>query len=59
MNLFILWEKFYVWRVSNPCYLIVSLQMKTENVSDRSNNISVSTELQNVMARHGTDEKAI
>ena len=33
--------------------------MKTENVSDRSNNISVSTGLQNVMDRYGTDQKAI
>ena len=33
--------------------------METENVSDRSNNISVSTGLQNVMDRYGTDQKAI
>ena len=45
--------------LSNLYYLIVSLQMETENVSDRSNNISVSTGLQNVMDRYGTDEKAI
>ena len=33
--------------------------METENVSDRSKNISVSTGLQNVMDRYGTDQKAI
>ena len=33
--------------------------METENVSDRSNNISVSIGLQNVMDRCGTDQKAI
>ena len=33
--------------------------METENVSDRSNNISVSIGLQNVMDRYGTDQKAI
>ena len=33
--------------------------METENVSDRSNNISVSTGLQNVMDRYGTNQKAI
>ena len=33
--------------------------METENLSDRSNNISVSTGLQNVMDRYGTDQKAI
>ena len=38
---------------------IVSLQMETGNVSVRSNNISVSTGLQNVMDRYGTDQKAI
>ena len=32
--------------------------METENVSDRSNNISVSIGLQNVMDRCGTDQKA-
>ena len=45
--------------LSNLYYVIVSLQMETENVSDRSNNISVSTGLQNVMDRYGTDQKAI
>ena len=45
--------------LSNLYYLIVSLQMETENVADRSNNISVSIGLQNVMDRHGTDQKAI
>ena len=45
--------------LSNLYYLIVSLQMETENVSDRSNNISVSIGLQNVMDRYGTDQKAI
>ena len=33
--------------------------METENVTDRSNNISGSTGLQNVMDRYGTDQKAI
>ena len=33
--------------------------METENVSDRSNNISFSIELQNVMDRYGMDQKAI
>ena len=33
--------------------------METGNVSDRSNNISVSIGLQNVMDRNGTDQKAI
>ena len=59
MNLLTWWESWYVWRVSNLYYLIVSLKMETENVSDRSNNISVSIELQNVMNRYGTDQKAI
>ena len=33
--------------------------METENVLDRSNKISVFIGLQNVMARYGTDQKAI
>ena len=33
--------------------------METGNMSDRSNNISVSIGLQNVMDRYGTDQKAI
>ena len=33
--------------------------METENVPDRSNNITVSTGLQNVMDCYGTDQKAI
>ena len=33
--------------------------METENVSDRSNNISVSIALHNVMDRYETDQKAI
>ena len=44
--------------LSNLYYLIVSLQMETKNVSDQSN-ISISTGLQNVMDRYGTDQKAI
>ena len=43
----------------NNLYLIVSLQMETESVSDRSNNISVSAGLQNEVDRYGTDHKAI
>ena len=45
--------------LSNLYYLIVSLHMETENVSDRSDNIFVSIGLQNVMDRYGTDQKAI
>ena len=33
--------------------------MKTGNIPDRSNNISVSIGLQNVMDRYGTDQEAI
>ena len=33
--------------------------METDNVLDRSSNISVSIRLQNVMDRNGTDQKAI
>ena len=33
--------------------------METGNMPDRSNNISVSIGLQNVMDRYGTDQKAI
>ena len=33
--------------------------METENVSDRSNNISVSIGLQIVIDHYGTDQKAI
>ena len=43
--------------INNLYHLIVSLQMETGNVPDRSNNISVSIVLQNVMDRHGTDQK--
>ena len=45
--------------ISNIDHLIVSLQMKTGNIPDRSNNISVSIGLQNVMDRYGTDQEAI
>ena len=45
--------------INNPYDLIVSLQMETGNVPDRSNNISVSIGLQNVMDRYGTDQKVI
>ena len=45
--------------ISNLYHLTVSLQMETGNVSDRSNNISVSIWLQNVTDRYGTDQKAI
>ena len=45
--------------INNLCHLIVSLQMETENVSDRSINISISIGLQNVMDRYRTDQKAI
>ena len=45
--------------IDNLYYLIVLLQMKTGNVPDRSNNISVSIELQNVTDRYGRDQKAI
>ena len=39
--------------------LIVSLQMETENVPDRSDNNSVSTGPQYEADRYGTDHKAI
>ena len=45
--------------ITSLYHLIVSLQMKTGNVPDRSNNISVSNGLQNVMDHYGTDQKAI
>ena len=45
--------------INNLFHLIVSLQMETGNVPDRSNNISVSTGLQNVMDCYGRDLKAI
>ena len=45
--------------INNLYHLILSLQMESENVPDRSNNISVSIGLQNVMDRYGTDQKAI
>ena len=45
--------------INNLYHLIVSLQMETGIVLDRSNNISVSIGLQNVMDRYGTDQKAI
>ena len=38
---------------------VASVQMETENVPDRSNNISASTGLQNVMDRYGMDQNAI
>ena len=43
--------------INNLYNLIVSLQMETGNVPDRSN-ISVSIGLQNEMDRYGTDQKA-
>ena len=45
--------------IDNLFHLIVSLQMETGSVTDRSNNISVSIGLQNVKDRYGTDQKAI
>ena len=45
--------------INNPYDLIVLLQMKTGNVPDRSNNISVSFGLQKTMDRYGTDQKVI
>ena len=44
--------------INNLYHLIALLQMETGNVPDRSN-ISVSTGLQNVTDRYGTDQKAI
>ena len=49
----------YGMTLSNLYYLIVSLQMETENVSDQCNSISVSTGLQNEMDRYETDQKGI
>ena len=45
--------------INNLYHLIVSVQMETGNVLDRSNNIFVSIGLQNVMGRYGTNQKAI
>ena len=45
--------------INNLYHLIVSLQMETGNVPDRSKNISLFIGLQNVMDRYGTDQKAI
>ena len=45
--------------INNLYPLIVSVQMETGSVLDRSNNISVSIGLQNVMDRYGADQKAI
>ena len=45
--------------INNIYHLIVSLQMETGNVPDRSKNISVSIGLQNVIDRFGTDQKAL
>ena len=45
--------------INNLSHLIVSLQMETGNVPDRSNNISASIGLQNVVDRYGTDQTAI
>ena len=45
--------------INNLSHLIVSVQMETENMLDRSNNISVFIGLQNVIHRYGTDQKAI
>ena len=41
--------------INNLYPLIVSVQMETGSVLDRSNNISVSIGLQNVMDRYGAD----
>ena len=49
-----------MYDVMNDLYhLIVSVQMETENVSDRFNNISLSIGLQNVMDRYGRDQNSI
>ena len=45
--------------INNLYHLIVSLQMETGNVPDRSNNISVSIGLQYMMDRYGSDQRAI
>ena len=45
--------------INNLYHRIVSFQMETANVPNRSNNISVSIGLQNVMDRYGTDQKAL
>ena len=45
--------------INNLYYLIISLEMETGNLSDGSNDISVSIRLQIVMDRYGTDQKAI
>ena len=49
-----------MYDVINKLYqLIVSLQMESGNVPDRSNNFSVSVGLQNMMDPYETDQKAI
>ena len=45
--------------INNLYNLIASFQTETGNVTDGSNNISVSTGLHDVIDRHGTDQKAI
>ena len=45
--------------IKNLYHLIVSLQVETRQVPDRSNNIFVSIGLQNVMDRYGMDQKLI
>ena len=45
--------------IHNLYHLILSLQMETGNVPDRSNKISLSIGLQNEIDRYGTDQEAI
>ena len=45
--------------INNIYHFTVSLQKETGNVPDRSNSISASIGLQNMMDRYGTDQKAI
>ena len=45
--------------INNLHHPIVSLQMETGKMPDRSNNISASIGRQNVMGRFGTEQKAI
>ena len=59
-SFFILHGKVNIYdEINNLYHLILSLQMETQNVRGRSNNIFVFIVLQNVIDRYRTDQKAI
>ena len=59
-SFFILHGKVNIYdEINNLYHLILSLQMETRNVRDRSNNIFVFIVLQNVIDRSRADQKAI